>query len=232
MAPVFIAGSGKSVLWFVILAVFLLEELILSFSSAIIEDIEVICKAEVASMAYFFFDSRDTDKQNRLDMLPSLLLQLSTRSNPRCDILTRLYSAHHNGAQMPSGGVLTECLKEMLSVPGQRPIYVILDGLDESPNTSGVPSPREEILELVKELIGLRVTNLRLCVTSRPEIDIRNALEPLLPIRVSLHDEPGQKQDVVEYIRSVVNSGPITRRWSAEDKNLVIDILSRKADGM
>jgi hypothetical protein len=86
----------------------------------------------------------------------------------------------------------------------------------------------------VKELVELRHPNLRICVTSRPEIDIRDILEPLTSFRVSLHDQTGQKQDIEDYVKSVVysNSEPIMRRWRTEDKELVIGVLSERADGM
>jgi len=122
----------------------------------------------------------------------------------------------------------------MLALPDQHPIYLIIDALDESPNTSGIPSPRERVLELVKELVELCLPNLRICVTSRPEIDIRDVLEPLTSRRVSLHDQSGQKKDIVEYVKSVVysNSEPIMKRWRTEDRDLVIQVLSERADGM
>jgi hypothetical protein len=204
----------------------------LLFSSAIIENIKAMCEAGSASMAYFSFDFKDNHKQSRLDMIPSLLIQLSARSKRCRDILSRLYSAHSRGAQMPTGGVLAECLKDMLSLPGEGPVYVIIDAIDECPNTPGVPSPREEILELVEELIELRRPNLWLCVTSRPEIDIQNILDPLSSLRVSLHDETGQKQDIVDYIRFFVQSDRKIRRWREEDKCLVINTLSERANGM
>ena len=41
-------------------------------SSAIIQDIMALREAGLASMAYFYFDFRDTDKQNLHNALPSL----------------------------------------------------------------------------------------------------------------------------------------------------------------
>jgi hypothetical protein len=122
----------------------------------------------------------------------------------------------------------------MLRLPDQRPIYLIIDALDECPDSSGIPSPREQVLHLVKELIELRLPNLHICVTSRPEIDIRNVLTPLTSHRVCLHDQSGQKQDIAEYIRSMVysDSESIMKRWRAEDKELVINTLSEGANGM
>jgi hypothetical protein len=109
-----------------------------------------------------------------------------------------------------------------------------MDALDECSNISGIPSPRDRVLRLVKELVDLQISNLRMCVTSRPEFDIRDVLEPLTSRRVSLHDQSGQKQDIVGYVRSVVysNSEPYMRRWKKEDKELVIEILAERADGM
>jgi hypothetical protein len=185
-------------------------------------------------MAYFYFDFRNAKKQGLHDLLPSLLTQLSARSTPRCDILSKLYSDHDDGKMQPSDSVLTKCLKDMLTLPGQLPIYLIMDALDESSATSGIPSARERILQLVRELDELRHEKLHICVTSRPEIDIKDVLEPLTSRRVSLHDQTGQKEDIADYVRSVVysNLGPIVRRWKKEDKDLVIETLSERADGM
>ena len=191
------------------------------FSSAIIDDIRVTSEAKLASMAYFYFDFRDIHKQRLRDVISSLLFQLSTQSISCCDILHRLYLAHHSGAQKPSDNGLTECLKEMLSMPSNVPIFIIMDAID----TSGM-SPREQILDLVEELVDLRLPNLRLCVTSRSEIDIRVALEPLSAFQLSLHDETGQKQDIADYIRDFIALDPIMRRLREGDKELVIQVLT------
>lgn len=188
--------------------------------------------AGLASLAYFYFDFKDNYKQSRLDMIPSLLIQLSSQSIHCREILSRFYSVHNRGAQMPSGGALTKCLKDMLSAPSQCPVYLIVDAIDECPDIPGVPSPREDTLGLLRELKELRLPNLRLCVTSRPEIGIRAVLEPLLSHRVSLHDETGQKKDIVDYISAVVGSDRRFERWREEDKSLVIKTLSEQAGGM
>src|ERR1700722_12204474 len=163
-------------------------------SSSVIQDIEAGCKAGNASMAYFYFDFRDADKQGLRDLVSSLLIQLSAHSGPRCDILSYMYSDHDEGKTQPSDNVLAECLKKMLTLPDQRPTYLIIDAIDESLNTSGIPSPRERVVYLLKELVELRLPNLHICVTSRPEVCIRDVLEPLTSRRVSLHDQTGQKQ--------------------------------------
>ena len=122
----------------------------------------------------------------------------------------------------------------MLKVSEEFPIYLIIDALDECPNTTGILSPRDEVLARVEGLVNLNLPNLRICVTSRPEIDIRTSLEPLTSTSnsISLHDESGQKKDIVDFVRSVVYSDKNIRRWREEDKDLVVETLSEKADGM
>ena len=185
-------------------------------------------------MAYFFFDFRDKEKQNARALLTSILVQFIHQSDSFCDILLGLYSAYHRGSQQPSDSALAQCLRNVLEVAGQVPTYIVVDALDECPDTSGMQSSRETVLDLVEELVGLCLPNLRLCITSRPEVDIRNVLEPLTSTsnRVSLHDESGQKKDIVDYINSVVRSDRKMKRWREEDKKLVIQTLSDKVDGM
>lgn len=185
-------------------------------------------------MAYFYFDFRDPNKQRLRDLVSSLLAQLSTLLGPRRDILSDLYLAHDQGSNQPSDSTLVECLKRMLTLSDQRPIYLIMDALDESPNTPGIPSPRETVLQLLKELVDLRLSNVHICVTSRFEIDIQDAIAPLTSLRVSLHDQSGQKEAIADYIKSVVysNSEPIMRRWKTEDKELVVEVLTERAAGM
>ena len=207
----------------------------MSRSSAIIQDIQTLCKAGLGSIAYFYFDFRDLDKQNRRNLLPSLLVQLSTQSSPRCDILHRLYLEHDNGSQKPTEAALTQCLKDMLTIPDQPPIYIILDALDECPNSYGVPSPRWQVLSLVEQLMDLRLLHLHVCVTSRPEFDIRATLGRLALQSVSLHEESGQRDDIVDYVRSVVyadSEETMMKRWRDADKKMVVETLSEKADGM
>ena len=195
-----------------------------------------VCETGLAIMAYFYFDFKDLRKQTCHDLLLSLVSQLSTRSSPCCDILHRVYKAHENGTRQPSDGTLKECLKQMLRLrmPGQGPIFIILDAVDECPDSSACPSPRDEVLQLVNDLVNLQLQELHICATSRPEVDIRAVLEPLAFRSVSLHDESGQKADIADYVRTVVNSSPSAamRRWRAEDKNLVIETLTERADGM
>jgi hypothetical protein len=188
--------------------------------------------AGLATMAYYYFDFRDAKKQDCYGLLSSLVSQLSAKSYSCSDILSQLYSSPAGRTGKPAISTLTKCMKDMLNLPGQGPIYIIIDALDECPNVSGMPSAREQVLELVEELSRLDLPNVHLCVASRPEIDIRKVLDRLKPLQISLHDESGQKEDIDKYIKSVVYSDENMRRWRDGDQKLVIDALSQNVDGM
>jgi hypothetical protein len=139
---------------------------------------------------------------------------------------------HNNGSRQPSDSTLLNCLEEILKLPRHTPVYLIMDALDECPITSSMWSPRDEVLTLVRKLIDSQIPNLRICVTSRPETDIKSVLDSSAFRSISLHNESGQMDDIENYIRSVVNTDRMMQRWHAADKQLVIEVLTNKADGM
>ena len=85
------------------------QDAYLPVSSTIIRDIISLRDSDLASMACFYCDFRDTGKQNRRDILTSLVIQLSARSDP-CDILSCHYHAHDSGVQKPNEDDLMKCL--------------------------------------------------------------------------------------------------------------------------
>ena len=187
-----------------------------------------MCQAGLASLAYYYFDVRDTGKQDMRGLLTSLLFQLSARSDLCCNILSTLYYEHHNGALLPSNDVLMQCLKEMVTIPKPGPMYIIVDAVDECPN-----GPRQRLLGLLDELVQLNHPHLHLCVTSRLESDIETILRPLSFHSISLQEKTGKIQDdIFDYVSDVVYSDQRMKKWPAEDQRLVIDTLSQKADGM
>ena len=183
-------------------------------------------------MAYYYFDFRDVKKQDCYGLLSSLISQLAAESDPCYNILSHLYSDFSRGTRKPDIGKLKKCMTDMLSLPGKGPTYIIVDALDECPNLLGSRSALDEVLDLIKGVVDLKLSNVHLCVASRPEIEVRMVLEPLTPLKISLHDQAGQRKDINDYITSVVYSDRRMERWRGEDKRLVVDTLSEKANGM
>ena len=195
----------------------------------IIREIESLSNCGWAFLAYFYFDCKDTGKQDSRALLSSLLDQLSNQSDQLCDVLRGLWSKHHDGSEKPVNDALLQCLKDMLILPRSAPIYLVMDALDECPNESGYPLSHAEVLSIVKELVELHLPNLHLCVTSRPELDIRTIIKPLATQEISLHDERGQTRDINACVTFVARS---VKHWRDDDKKMVIDKLTEDADGM
>ncbi|KAH9985870.1 hypothetical protein BJV77DRAFT_1174308, partial [Russula vinacea] len=210
-------GAGKSIL-----------------CSAIIEDIKNMQESRPVLIAFYYFDFKDASKRHVRGLLTSLLFQLGDDSDLCWDALYKLYTSCNDGSKQPSDAALAICLKGMLELPGQLPTFLIIDALDECPNTAGTPSAREEVLDFLDDLVGSSHPNLFICVTSRPEQDIQSVLTPLTSTssRVSLHDEDGQRDDINSYVHSFVNKDRAMRRWREEDRKLVISTLVERAGGM
>ena len=187
-----------------------------------------------ALVAYYYFDFKDVDKRDVRGLLTSLLLQLVDDSDRCWDLLSKLHKSCRDGSEQPSEVALEQCLKNMLDLPGQLSAYIIIDALDECPNDIGTPSAREKVLNFVEDLVESNHSNLFICITSRPEHDITTVFTPLTHStrRVSLHEEAGQRRDIDSYVRSFVQTDRDMRRWRAKDRELVIDMLSERANGM
>jgi hypothetical protein len=213
------------------ICIFPSRELIVFVSSTIIEDIHAMRKAGLASLAFFYCDFREDRKKELRGLLSSFLVQLYHQSDSYFDILSNFYSEHDKGSRPPSDGALAGCLMDLLKLSGLAPVYLIVDALDECPNPSVIRSPRAKVLSLIKDLIKTQIRNLRVCVTSRPELDIKGVLDHLIFRSVSLHDESGQKRDIEDYIKSVINTRT-TMRWKDEHRKLAIDVLTEKSNGM
>lgn len=84
----------------------------------------------------------------------------------------------------------------------------------------------------MKAFIELQLPYVRFCITSPPEIDIREVLDSLAIYNIALHDQAGQNQDIIDYINHFLFSDPTVRRWREDDKQLIIETLARKAGGM
>jgi len=189
-------------------------------------------KSGRASLVIFYYDFREDRKKHVTGLLSSVLFQLCDQSDSYYDILSAFYSTHRNGAQTPGDDKLVQCLMDLLKLPGLRPVYLVIDALDECPSTSSLSSPREKLLLFLEDLVEAQLPNLRICVTSRPEVDIKAILSPLAFCSVSLHDESGQKKDIMTYIESIINTNKNTKNRNSEQRQLVIDVLTEKADGM
>ena len=191
-----------------------------------------MCPTGLAILAIFYFHFGDTTKQDARNLLSSVLIQLCSQSDKFSQGLSSVYLSHGNGSREPSIDTLLECLKSILALREQAPLYIVVDALDECPDSSRLRTQRQEVLDVVKELINLKHPYLHFCVTSRPEVDIRIAFNALNPYNVSLHNQQGQIKDLAEYVKSIICSDAKMQNWPAKVKEFVIDTLAKKGSGM
>ena len=227
----FIAGSGKTIISYVTNSTFIRGTHVTD-SSSIIKDIQDVCPTGLANLAIFYFHFGDITKQDARNLLSSVLFQLCSQSGQYSQVLSSIYSSHGNGSREPSIETLQKCLKDILALQGQGPLYVVMDAIDECSDSSGLRTQRQEVLEILKELIELNHPHVHFCVTSRPEIDIQRVFDPLNPYNVSLHNQPGQIRDLADYVKTVVGSDAKMQDWPAKVKESVINTLAAKGGGM
>ena len=116
----------------------------------------------------------------------------------------------------------------MLRILSDRPVYLVIDALDECP-ASGTHSPRDAMLALIQYLVGLNRPKVHICVTSRPEHDIKAAIESLDHQSIMLDAEGGQARQIRQFVCSFVDG---FTAWREEDRAYAIEILCAKANGM
>jgi len=102
-----------------------------SASSTIIEEIKAMQKSGLASLAMFYYDFREDQKKDWRGLLSSVIVQLCRHSDSYNDILSDFYVEHASGSQYASDDALVRCLKDIVKFPGQAPIFLIVDALDE-----------------------------------------------------------------------------------------------------
>ena len=215
----------------------MLLEFILWNSSSIIEDIKCAEDLKSDMILFYYFDSKDAAKGDLRGLLASLLMQLGDSSGPFLDVVFQLYIKHGHGSEQPCEGALARLLKSLLE-RSQSSIYIIIDGVDNCPNSpntnTGTKSARKKVLEFLEGIVRSRYSNLYICITSSPEGDMQRSLKILAPSsrRVILHEQKGQMEDIESYISHFIQNDTDMQTWPAGDKDLVFKTLSERASGM
>ena len=142
-------------------------------------------------IAFFYFTFNDNSKQNELSMMRALLLQLSSQLQDGHADLTRLYESHK--ASTPPSLILLENLRRL--VQRFRHMYILLDALDESPQTG----PREDILKALETIRKWGLRNLHLFISSRDEQDIRESFD-LPATQQVIMQNAGIDRDIADFI--------------------------------
>lgn len=198
--------------------------------SAVIEDLRPLFEQGSICLAYFYCDFRDPAKRSVRNLISSLLIQLAAQSNQRREVLQQLYSGSGNGAQQANDDSLLQCLKAILSRPGQGTTYLVIDGLDECLSSSP-QQPPPDAARLIQILVSLNLKDLRIFATNLHEDAIHSALQPLASQTFSLHETQDHYEDIVNYIKWRIVENRRMKRWRYEDRVSTWEVLAEKAAG-
>jgi hypothetical protein len=204
------AGSGKTIL-----------------SAGIIKDMQEFCAEDpTKSLAFFFFDFDDVEKQGPISMIKSLLSQFLNRCNSVPDTVRSLHAACENRRREASQQQLLQALRdtlELLPAP-----FVVLDALDECESW-------DTIFDTIMEMRSWGKTTLRVLLTSRKEIMIEEALEDIVPPddRTCLEIHMVDK-DIGTYVQERLAKDKSFKKWQRdpEIQGEIEKTLGRKAHGM
>ncbi|CUS15232.1 unnamed protein product, partial [Tuber aestivum] len=206
-----IPGCGKSVL-----------------SATAIEDVTHLCNAnDDYALAYFYFTFSDSEKPKLCNMLLSLIGQLPKSPSDRG--LPGEVVDFYNRTRAIGKSADSNALKVLLSqiIKRLKKTFIILDALDEVPK-----SERKDLLSWINQLpADHNAESLSMLVTSRPEADIVNSLEPFTTFAISLQSKTIDP-DIRAYIKNSLKAKDGFKKFTEEIKGEIQDTLVARSQGM
>ncbi|MCJ1244864.1 hypothetical protein MMC30_002065 [Trapelia coarctata] len=200
-------------------------------SSTIIERLttEIGSLPDVA-VAYFYFDFSDVLKQHPSDFLSSIIGQLSRRVSKLPEILRNLYKGCNNGNRKPTLRELSAVFVAFAELDDFADIYLVVDALDECPQ--GDNNMRTELLRLISVIHASSSSSMHVLVTSRPEKDIKEALEMMRSTLSVPLQGSGVDADIRLHIENQLAADDKFKLWSNDVKSDIKEVLTAGANGM
>ncbi|KAJ7826554.1 ankyrin repeat-containing domain protein [Mycena olivaceomarginata] len=191
----------------------------------------VICSTVIEDMlalpggvqAYFYFYYGEADKQSLRGMLSSIIFQLEEQLLDAPSPLLALFGNLGLGAHEPSIPELTACLKELIVALSARPIFIILDALDEC-------SKPDELARVLGDLLQWGKGCVHVFVTSRPEDAVVKELRPLTTCELDLSSVI--QDDISLYLGHVMSKEHPFRSWPQVHRDHALNHLLEYSNGM
>ncbi|KAF2818007.1 ankyrin [Mytilinidion resinicola] len=200
-------------------------------SSTVIPDLNGKYEPQnIPIVTYFYFSFGS--KRDGTNFLASLIQQLLSQSRDYQfpEELRQLYRRKQDGNAAPSSKDLVPILKIILESFSRigLDVFVIIDGLDECPKGD----TRNAVLGHLNSVAAFDCNCLHLLVASRPEHDIKKALEPLLTFKPLSIDEIHVRSDVALYVQHEISDDPKLRKWEGKLAREIVLTLVEKSNGM
>ena len=177
-------------------------------------------------IAYFYFDFKDTTKQDVIGLLSSLIIQTLQRLTPIPTLLLNLFHKHSardpDAPSVPSCPELLDVLLTLLDL--HRKVFIVIDALDESRERSSLLGTLTTFLTRIK-------AHCRVFCTSRWDVDIQNVMSMLAisSLKIQAHQVDG---DVSLFLQSTLANDERLGRHREGIKALILEKLSEGAQGM
>jgi ankyrin repeat domain-containing protein 50 len=205
------AGSGKTFL-----------------TSRVIDQVRSTLNSTVPDEAVAMFYCNRVDPAARgtsLSVLRSLVRQLSTRPGDLDHIHPKIEALHHTTRATASDLNIELCKDLILELVNLYPrTTIILDALDECDLAS-----RRQILDTLAQVVDESSKPVRVFISSRPDVDIRNSLGSRHNVEISAVENT---DDIAKFVHQEIAKHP---KWADMDATLKVDIVSTllaKSDGM
>jgi hypothetical protein len=194
-------------------------------SSEIIEQTTEYCKrGDRHQLAYFFFSFRETEKQKASNLPRSILAQLLGQNDNIPTTIQTFYEEHEHGAPSESG--VLNSIRDLIT---KSETYIIIDALDECPNTG---DERTELCNILTKMHSWSRERLHILVTSRKETDLLESLLPIVTqesigIQGSVVDT-----DIRKFVRTQLQVNSKLSKLSGELQAEIEQALVEKSGGM
>jgi hypothetical protein len=164
------------------------------------------------------------------NLLCSLIKDICSNRHDTPLALRKAYDQSNCGQQRPTTSKLIELLKSV--VDGFENVYIIVDAVDECPKSDG---ERAKLLGIIQQTFDWRFAQLHLLVSSRTDVDIKNALDDIPQGRGSLQVVNAQGKQCIEDIEKFLANRLEDSKFSRWSPNLRQEVkirLGSQADGM
>ncbi|KAJ7059439.1 hypothetical protein C8F01DRAFT_1231926 [Mycena amicta] len=188
--------------------------------STVIEDLLV---TPGSVLAYFYFYYGEANKQSPRGMLCSLISQLEEQLLHAPSPLLGLYQKLGSGAHEPSIPELTACLKSLVIALSARPIFIVVDAVDECAKPN-------DLAPILHDLLDSAHSCMHVFVTSRPEDGVTKILRPLTTCELDLSS--AIKGDIALHLGHVLSKEHPFCSWKQVHRDRVFTHLLEHSDGM
>jgi hypothetical protein len=171
------------------------------------------------AIAYYYFNFQSKAEQQFVNLLRSIILQLSCQCPNLPTSVTKL---SEEDASTFSNERLIVVLNEVAE--NFRELYIVIDALDECDQS-------EEVLQWIQKLVENKDGRLHLLISSRPDHHFQTDLKPSTTSVLAL-DESTFETDIQLYIRERLNNDPRMKKWPSSIHKDVEQSLIANAGGL